>query len=65
MTDIELVINPCPGSARRRRRREEDPGSIPEICNRATTEEEGEGSGFKTGDLQPAEVSGEERDMIN
>jgi hypothetical protein len=31
----------------------------------AATEEEGEGSGFKTRDLQPAEVSGEERDMID
>jgi hypothetical protein len=28
-------------------------------------EEEGEGSRFKTWDLQPAEVSGEERDMID
>jgi hypothetical protein len=55
----------CPGSARRRRRREEDPGSIPGICNGATREEEGEGSGFKCWDLQPAEVSGEERDMID
>jgi hypothetical protein len=38
-------------------------GSIPGICNGAMTEEEEE-SGFKTRDLQPAEVSGEERDMM-
>jgi hypothetical protein len=55
----------CLGSARQRRRREEDLGSIPGICNVTTTEEEGEGSGFKTWDLRPAEVSGEERDMID
>jgi hypothetical protein len=42
----------CPGSERqRRRRREKDPGSIPGICNGATREEEGDGSGFKTWDL--------------
>jgi hypothetical protein len=56
---------PCPGSARRQRRREEDPGSIPWICNSATTEKEGERSEFMTRDLQPAEVSGEERDMMD
>jgi hypothetical protein len=47
---------------------EEDPGSMPWICNGATTEEGG-GPGFHTWDLQPvlrgAEVSGEERNMLD
>jgi hypothetical protein len=38
--------DPCPRSARQRSRREEDASSIPRICNGATTEEEGEGSGI-------------------
>jgi hypothetical protein len=43
--------------------KEEDPGSMPGICNGATTKEGG-GPGFYTQDLQPAEVSGEERDIF-
>jgi hypothetical protein len=42
---------------------EEDPRSMPRICNGATTKEGG-GPGFYTQDLQPAEVSGEERDIF-
>jgi hypothetical protein len=42
---------------------EEDPGSMPRLCNGATTTEGG-GPGFYTQDLQPAEVSGEERDIF-
>jgi hypothetical protein len=45
---------PYPGSATalRRWRREEGPGSIPGICNGATTEEEGGRPWFHTRDLQ-------------
>jgi hypothetical protein len=43
---------------------EEDPRSMPRICNGATTKE-GRGPGFYTQDLHHAEVSGEERDIFN
>jgi hypothetical protein len=45
---------------------EEHLGSMPKICNGAM-EKEGGGPEFHTQDLQPAEVSGEEKesDMFN
>jgi hypothetical protein len=42
----------------------EDLGSMPKICNGAMAKEGG-GPKFHTQDLQPAEVSGEEREMFN